>query len=49
MGQFKGLTVVNSIPENQGGKCVRSDTQITIQYNTDEIIKKLGFLPDELK
>lgn len=47
--QFKGLTVVNSIPENQGGKCIRSNTELTISYNTDEIVKKLGFLPDELK
>jgi hypothetical protein len=49
MNHFRGLTVVNSIPENQGGKCIRSDTKVTIEYNTDEIIKKLGFLPDELK
>jgi hypothetical protein len=49
MSHFRGLTVVNSFPENQGGKCIRSDTKVTIEYNTDEIIKKLGFLPDELK
>lgn len=47
--RFKALTVVNSVPENQGGKCVRPNTEITISYNVDEIIKKLGFLPDELK
>ena len=47
--KLRGLTVVNSIPANQGGKCVRADTQIVISYDTDEIIKKLGFLPDELK
>ena len=47
--KLKGLTVVNSIPPNQGGKCVRSDTKIKVQFNKDEIIKKIGFLPDELK
>lgn len=47
--KLKGLTVVNSIPANAGGKCIRSNTNIKIQYNVDEIIKKLGFLPDELK
>ena len=47
--KLKGLTVVNSIPSNQGGKCVRSNTIIKINYNSDEIIGKLGFLPDELK
>ena len=47
--RFKGFTVVNSTPANQGGKCVRYDTKIKIKYNIDEIVKKLGFLPDELK
>ena len=47
--RLKGLTVVNSIPANQGGKCVRSDTKVNIQFDKEEIIKKLGFLPDELK
>jgi hypothetical protein len=47
--KLRGLTVVNSIPTNQGGKCIRSNTKVDIQYNPDEIIKKLGFLPDELK
>jgi hypothetical protein len=47
--KFKGLTIVNSIPTNQGGKCVRADTKVKIQFDKDEIIKKLGFLPDELK
>ena len=46
---LKGLNIVKSLPENQGGKCVRYDTKIKIKYNEDEIIKKLGFLPDELK
>jgi hypothetical protein len=47
--RFKGLTVVNSNPSNQGGKCVRADTKVTIEFDKEEIIKKLGFLPDELK
>lgn len=47
--KLKGLTIVNSIPANQGGKCVRADTKVNIQFNKDEIIKNLGFLPDELK
>jgi len=46
---YRGFTVVNSEPANQGGKCVRYDTNIKIKYNVDEIVKKLGFLPDELK
>jgi len=47
--KLKGLTVVNSQPANQGGKCVRADTKVNIQFDKEEIIKKLGFLPDELK
>jgi hypothetical protein len=47
--KLKGLTIVNSIPSNQGGKCIRGDTKVKIQFNKDEIIEKLGFLPDELK
>jgi hypothetical protein len=46
---LNGLSVVNSLPPNQGGKCVRYDTKIKIKYSVDEIVKKLGFLPDELK
>lgn len=46
---LKGLTIVNSIPANQGGKCVRADTKVNIEFDKEEIIKKLGFLPDELK
>jgi len=49
INKFNGLTTVTSTPPNQGGKCVRYDTKIKIKYNVDEIIKKLGFLPDELK
>jgi hypothetical protein len=49
LNKLKGLTVVNSLPANQGGKCVRADTKVNIQFDKEEIIKKLGFLPDELK
>jgi len=47
--KLKGLTIVNSLPENQGGKCLRADTKIFIQFDIDKIIEKLGFLPNELK
>jgi hypothetical protein len=47
--KLKGLNVVNSMPANQGGKCIRSNTNVKVSYNPDEIIKKIGFLPDELK
>lgn len=47
--KYKGFTIVNSSPANQSGKCIRYNTKIKISYNPDEIIEKLGFLPDELK
>lgn len=47
--KLKGLTVVNSIPANQGGKCLRANTNVKIQFNKQDIIDKLGFFPDELK
>jgi len=47
--KLKGLNIVKSEPANQGGKCVRYDTKIKIKYSVDEIVEKLGFLPDELK
>lgn len=47
--KLKGLTVVNSVPSNQGGKCIRKNTNVKISFNPTEIIEKLGFLPDELK
>jgi hypothetical protein len=49
MSKLKGLTVVNSIPVNQGGKCLRANTNVKIQFDKEDIIKKLGFLPEELK
>lgn len=47
--KLKGLTVVNSLPANQGGKCIRKNTNVIISFNPTDIIEKLGFLPDELK
>lgn len=44
-----GITVVESDPPNFGGKCIRYDTEIDIEFNVDYIISKIGFLPDELK
>jgi len=34
---------------NACGKCVDKNTEVEIEYNEKEIIKKLGFLPNELK
>jgi len=47
--KLKGLTIVNSLPANQGGKCIRKNTNVRILFNPTDIIEKLGFLPDELK
>jgi hypothetical protein len=44
-----GITVVESDPPNFGGKCVRGDTEVEIEFNVDYIVNKLGFLPDEFK
>lgn len=49
LDRFKGITCITSTPANQGGKCIRYDNKVKIRYNIEEIIKKLGFLPDELK
>ena len=49
LSSINGLTIVNSTPSNQGGKCVKGDTQVVIQFDKNKIIEKLGFLPDELK
>lgn len=46
---LNGITTVESNPKNFGGKCIRSNTKIDIEFNEEEIIKKLGFLPNELK
>lgn len=47
--KYDGITIVESNPSNFSGKCLRKNTFINIQYDENEIINKLGFLPDELK
>ena len=44
-----GITVVESNPPNFGGKCIRYNTNIEIEFDIDYIVNKIGFLPDELK
>lgn len=44
-----GITVVESNPSNFGGKCIRYNTNIDVEFNVDYIVNKLGFLPHELK
>lgn len=44
-----GISVVESNPPNFGGKCIRYDTEVEIDFDVDYIINKLGFLPNELK
>ena len=44
-----GITVVESDPPNFGGKCIRYNTDIDVEFNVDYVVNKLGFLPDELK
>jgi hypothetical protein len=45
---LNGITVINSEPANFGGKCLRHNTEIEIEFDVDDIINKLGFLPEEL-
>ena len=47
--QCNGINVVESNPPNFGGKCIRYNTNIEIDFDVDFIVKKLGFLPEELK
>jgi len=47
--RLKGIVCVSSEPRNQGGKCLVGNSKVMIKFNEEEIIKKLGFLPDELK
>jgi len=47
--KLNGINVVTSLPLNQGGKCVRSNTEVVIQFSRGDIIDKLGFLPGKLK
>jgi len=44
-----GITVVESDPPNFGGKCIRFNTEVEIEFDVDLIINKLGFLPNELR
>lgn len=44
-----GITVVESSPSNFGGKCIRYDTEIEIDFDPNYVENKLGFLPEELK
>jgi len=44
-----GISVIESNPPNFGGKCIRYNTDIDVEFNVDYIVNKLGFLPDELK
>jgi hypothetical protein len=47
--ELGGITVVESTPKNFGGKCIRSNTNINIEYDIEYIKEKLGFIPEELK
>jgi len=47
--EFSLNEIIGINGKNTSGKCVDPDTEIEIQYNIEEIIKKLGFLPNELK
>lgn len=44
-----GITVVESDPPNFGGKCIRYNTEVEIEFDVDYIVNMLGFLPDEFK
>lgn len=44
-----GITCIESDPKNFGGKCLRGNTEIEIDFDEKSIIQKLGFIPDELK
>jgi hypothetical protein len=47
--KIPGISIINSNPENQGGKCVRGNTKIKIKYNYEYILNRLGYIPEELK
>lgn len=47
---FTNLTgIIGLFAKNAEGKCVDQNTLIEIEFDEDEIISKIGFLPDELK
>lgn len=43
-----GITVVDSVPENMGGKCLLGETRVDIIVDTDYITNLIGFIPVEL-
>lgn len=45
--EMKGIIQIYG--ENQMGKCVHPDTEITIEFDENEIVEKLGYLPEFLK
>ena len=47
--KHNGIVIVESDPPNFGGKCIRYNTEIDIEYDLEYIVNKLGFLPEELK
>jgi hypothetical protein len=47
--KLMGFNVVTSEPKNQGGKCLRSDTQIVTRLDPNKIREMLGYIPEELK
>jgi hypothetical protein len=47
--ELDGITTVESTPKNFGGKCVDEETMVDIEFDETEIIKQLGFIPNELK
>lgn len=47
--EIEGITAINSNPANQGGKCVRANTEIDVEIDLDYVERVLGFIPNELK
>lgn len=45
--KLKGI--IGLFAPNASGKCVDKNTEIEIEFDENEIIKRLGFLPEELK
>lgn len=43
--KYNGFTVVNSTPANQGGKCVRYNTIISVKIDSDSLNDKVSELP----
>ena len=49
LSELEGITTVEGNPKNFSGKCVDENTIIDIEFDEMEVIKQLGFIPDELK